>query len=130
MQKGSRLHTRGQSDNSEWMKSRKGKTTASMIVQIYSMKPSTTPTSLLNTINQISYIDFSLLPAIQHGNNFEQQAKEFYEQQNQVIIEERQFMQHFKYSRLGASTDGYIVHLPSIVEIKCPNEDNVNLLLG
>lgn len=125
-------NTRGQSNNSEWMRSRKGKITASMIGQIYSMRSSTTPTSLLNTINQTSNNDLSHLPAIQHGKNFEQQAKEFYERKHQVSIEERGFMLHPKYSWLGASTDGYIVDPPSVVEIKCPmfqsKEDSVNLL--
>lgn len=64
--------------------------------------------------------DLSHVKAIQHGRNFEEAAKRYYEARNEVVIEERGLMLHPDYPWLGASTDGFLSDPPSAVEIKCP----------
>lgn len=113
--------TRGQASNTLWMEYRRGKVTASMIGQIYTLRPTTNPSRLVSEINQTApRSDLSHVPAIAHGQRFEADAREYYEAKYGQLIEERGFMLHPTHSWLGASTDGFISDPPSVVEIKCP----------
>lgn len=91
-----------------------------MIGQIHSMRATTVPTKLVAQIKQQTNNDISYLPAVNHGNKFEDTAIKYYENRFDVQVHKRGFMLHPKYDWLGASTDGFINDPPSVVEIKCP----------
>ena len=113
--------TRGQSGNPAWMLQRKNKITASIVGQIMSLRPTTVPTSLIDTITQTNKKDLSHLPAIRHGNLHEAAAREKYEELFTTRVEERGFLTHPQYSWLGCSVDGFIDGpMQKTLEIKCP----------
>ena len=91
-----------------------------MIGTIYTLRASTNPDNLIAQINQTQLNDLSHIPAIKHGRKYKLAAKLHYETTYKVDIIERGFMLHPKHPWLGASTDGFILQPPTVVEFKCP----------
>lgn len=109
------------------MTARKNKITASIVGQIFKMRPTTVPHSLIKTIRQEHVIDLSYIPAIAHGRAFESKARDWFAQKylpSNCFVQERGFMLHNDYDWLGASVDGLVISNDGralrTVEIKCP----------
>ena len=110
----------------EWFARRCGRVTASRIADLMAKTKSGYSTSRANYRAQLvverltgtvepSYCS----PAMQHGIDFEAEARETYQQHMLCIVEEVGFADHPVIAMAGASPDG-LIGADGLVEIKCP----------
>ncbi|XP_064211833.1 uncharacterized protein LOC103314328 [Tribolium castaneum] len=110
--------TRLQAGSGQWLEERRKLLTASNFGRVCKMNATTSPA---NTIKSLLYQIKTLnVPSINHGKVNEEKARLQLMQQENVTIVSCGLFVNKKWNFLGASPDGLILDLDSIVEIKCP----------
>ncbi|XP_013383557.1 uncharacterized protein LOC106153947 [Lingula anatina] len=128
--------TRGQADNENWFKHRKGRITASLAGAIYKQRDCTPPDGILKQIFQ--YQPRLNLKALEHGKKYETVAVDMYKIVmsscgNVVDVLPSGVTIDFNNQFIAASVDGVVKshadsHQAGNLEIKCPYvEQNVTL---
>lgn len=106
----------------EWLEQRKDKLTASNFGYAVRDSKFKTVYELALDISGIKKTEFSesSIIAMNHGTVFEPIAREWYEKQYGVKVEELGLAVPKWNSRIGGSVDGDVLNTDGIIEIKCP----------
>lgn len=114
----------------EWFAARCGKVTASRVADIVARTKSGPAASRTNYAAQLlaerltGKVEAGFTnPAMQWGTDKEPLAREAYEYERGVFVEEVAFIDHPSIAMTGASPDG-MVGSDGMLEIKCPNTTN------
>lgn len=108
----------------EWFEQRRGKVTASRIADIMAKGEGKTRRKYLMQLlcerltGEVE--DSYKSPAMQRGNDFETEARNWYQLETGELVEEVSFIDHPTIHNAGASPDG-LVGSDGLIEIKCPN---------
>lgn len=105
-----------------WLDERKDKLTASTIAVLEDMHPHLNKEKFLRQkVRDLCDCDseFEMVPAVQHGQDMEDTARDQYEYLTGNQVEETGLVVHPDYSFIAASPDG-LVGLSGCIEIKCP----------
>lgn len=113
----------------EWKAMRVGKVTASRVADVIAETKSGPSASRATYMGELiaerltgTWADKFTSAAMQHGTEYESEARKAYCFYNDVIVEEVPFVDHPTISMSGASPDGIIRgNIDGGLEIKCPN---------
>jgi putative phage-type endonuclease len=122
---------------SEWLAERVGRVTASRIADVVAKTKSGYGASRANYLAELTVERLTgqqaerfVSAAMEHGNQFEPEARESYEFLTGSSVEQVGFIPHPTIPMSGASPDG-IVGKDGLVEFKCPNSaTHIETLLG
>ena len=106
----------------EWHLARAGKIKASVCAALEGKHPYMKPADLVRQEVRAlagSESEFTMVPAVAHGQNMEDHARIFLEKLQGYTVEETGLVIHPKYDFIAASPDG-LIGLDGCVEIKCP----------
>ena len=106
----------------EWHLARAGKIKASVCAALEGKHPYMKPADLVRQEVRAlagSESEFTMVPAVAHGQNMEDHARIFLENLQGYTVEETGLVIHPKYDFIAASPDG-LIGLDGCVEIKCP----------
>ena len=111
----------------EWKAMRLGKVTASRVADVIAETKSGPAASRATYMGELiaerltgTWADKFTSAAMQHGTEYEAEARKAYCFYNDVVVQEIPFVDHPTISMSGASPDGLIGNVGGL-EIKCPN---------
>jgi putative phage-type endonuclease len=111
----------------EWKAMRVGKVTASRVADVIAETKSGPAASRATYMGELiaerltgTWADKFTSAAMQHGTEYESEARKAYCFYNDVVVEEVPFVDHPTIAMSGASPDGLIGNVGGL-EIKCPN---------
>lgn len=108
--------------SAEWLEQRRGKISGTAVGVLENCNPYQKQEDLLRSMVRDlagAPSEFTMVPAVEHGQVMEPVAKQWYEKSFNVTVDETDFVVHPMYEFLGASPDG-LVGLDGAIEIKCP----------
>jgi len=106
---------------SEWFEARVGRVTGSNVGAILGCDPNRGPDDVMRAMVRETHgaePEFTGNPATEYGQFHEDGARAEFEMEHGLTVTKAGFVQHKGW--LGASPDGYIDALDSLLEIKCP----------
>jgi len=106
----------------KWFAARKGRVTGSMVGAVLGLDPNCTRDEAMRRMVrswQGLPSEFQGNIATQWGINHEDEAREAFEREHQVVVEKASFVVHPTMDWLGASPDGFLSY-DFVLEVKCP----------